>query len=61
MNVAMWKHPITEIQIETLKKWGYIILGPVSKKMMCGDIGQGAMTEVSEIISFFKTKALEFQ
>jgi phosphopantothenoylcysteine decarboxylase len=36
MNTYMWDHPITEIQLTTLKNWGYEIIGPISKKMMCG-------------------------
>jgi phosphopantothenoylcysteine decarboxylase len=52
----MWDHPITEIQLTILKSWGYEIIGPISKKMMCGDIGNGAMAEVKDIINFILNK-----
>lgn len=35
-----------------LQEWGYDIVGPIAKKMMCGDVGTGAMTEVPDIVSY---------
>lgn len=32
------------------------MLGPVEKKMMCGDFGKGAMIEVKDIITFLQNK-----
>jgi phosphopantothenoylcysteine decarboxylase len=56
MNTMMWDHPITENQLTVLKSWGYEILGPVSKKMMCGDVGNGAMSEVKDIVKYMVGK-----
>ncbi|XP_027199166.2 phosphopantothenoylcysteine decarboxylase [Dermatophagoides pteronyssinus] len=56
MNVYMWNHPITEKCIKVLKELGYIQIGPISKKLACGDYGMGAMAEVDQII----TKIMEF-
>ncbi|XP_075978284.1 phosphopantothenoylcysteine decarboxylase [Anticarsia gemmatalis] len=50
MNTRMWEHPITSQQIATLKQWGHIEIPPISKKLMCGDTGIGAMAEVSTIV-----------
>lgn len=52
MNTLMWDHPITETQLSVLKGWGYDVLGPASKKMMCGDVGNGAMLEVHDICAY---------
>jgi phosphopantothenoylcysteine decarboxylase len=44
MNTFMWNHPLTEVQIKILQNWGYEIVGPIDKKLICGDVGNGAMT-----------------
>ncbi|QGM48773.1 MPPV-149 HAL3-like domain protein [Magpiepox virus 2] len=49
MNTLMWEHPITEQHIETLKHMGYIEVECIEKKLACGDIGKGAMAEVTDI------------
>uniref|UniRef100_A0A3P9IJQ9 Phosphopantothenoylcysteine decarboxylase n=1 Tax=Oryzias latipes TaxID=8090 RepID=A0A3P9IJQ9_ORYLA len=51
MNTAMWLHPITAQQISRLKEFGYMEVPCISKKLVCGDEGKGAMAEVSTIIS----------
>jgi phosphopantothenoylcysteine decarboxylase len=56
MNVQMWNHPVTEIQLNILKGWGFEILGPICKKMMCGEVGNGAMAEVKDIASLMISK-----
>uniref|UniRef100_V9L514 Phosphopantothenoylcysteine decarboxylase n=1 Tax=Callorhinchus milii TaxID=7868 RepID=V9L514_CALMI len=50
MNTAMWEHPITATQIETLKCFGYIEIPCIAKKLACGDEGYGAMAEVCTIV-----------
>ncbi|KAJ9586199.1 hypothetical protein L9F63_020157 [Diploptera punctata] len=50
MNTRMWEHPITATHIETLKSWGYKEVPCISKTLMCGDTGLGAMAEVPTII-----------
>uniref|UniRef100_A0A8C5EPY8 Phosphopantothenoylcysteine decarboxylase n=1 Tax=Gouania willdenowi TaxID=441366 RepID=A0A8C5EPY8_GOUWI len=51
MNTAMWKHPITAQQVSRLKEFGYVEVPCISKKLVCGDEGKGAMAEVSTIVS----------
>ena len=50
MNVAMWRHPITDSQLRTISDWGGVVIAPMSKRLACGDIGVGAMAEVDTII-----------
>ena len=50
MNTFMWDHPITGIQISTLKSWGYEEIPPIEKVLMCKDTGVGAMAEPDTIV-----------
>lgn len=52
MNTKMWTHPITAEQVERLTSWGYKQIPPIEKKLMCGDIGAGAMSEVDTVVEY---------
>jgi phosphopantothenoylcysteine decarboxylase/phosphopantothenate--cysteine ligase len=52
MNTGMYTHPITQKNIEALKRAGYHILGPVEGSLACGDEGAGRMVEPEEIIRY---------
>lgn len=65
MNVAMWLHPITKKQLKILEEdWGVDgspggwveILQPIQKILACGDSGNGAMKEWSEIVSMIEKR-----
>ena len=65
MNTAMWRHPVTRRQIRVLEEdWavgeeynGWIeLLRPVEKTLACGDAGDGAMREWSEIVSAIEAR-----
>ena len=49
MNVRMWEHPSTKININKLKSCGYKIIGPEIGDMACGEFGEGKMTEPKDI------------
>ena len=51
MNVRMWEHPSNKQNINTLKSYGYRLLGPETGEMACGEFGDGKMLEVDEIIN----------
>ncbi|XP_058501568.1 phosphopantothenoylcysteine decarboxylase isoform X1 [Solea solea] len=59
MNTAMWQHPITAQQVSRLKEYGYVEIPCISKKLVCGDEGKGAMAEVSSIVSIVKQYVLK--
>ncbi|XP_034476772.1 phosphopantothenoylcysteine decarboxylase [Drosophila innubila] len=50
MNTRMYDHPITREQIDKLVSWGYKEIPCISKTLMCGDTGNGAMAEVPTIV-----------
>lgn len=49
MNQAMWRHPATQMNTETLQDYGYRLLGPDQGEQACGDIGPGRMLEPEAI------------
>ena len=51
MNTHMYAHPLTGQHIDTLKRFGYLEIGCISKTLMCGDAGAGAMAEVDTIVA----------
>lgn len=51
MNTRMFLHPLTSRQIEELRDFGYYEIRSISKTLMCGDTGIGAMAEVSTIVN----------
>lgn len=57
MNTKMWTHPITSEHVEKLKQWGYLEIPPISKTLMCGDTGTGAMAEVATIVEIIVGKS----
>lgn len=54
MNTKMYQHPITSKQIELLQSWGYHLVPVISKTLMCGDTGEGAMAEVGTIVEHLR-------
>ena len=57
MNVRMWEHPTTKINLQKLKEFGYKLIGPEIGDMACGEFGEGKMSDplciVKEIDEFF--------
>ncbi|TBU44425.1 flavo protein [Dichomitus squalens] len=51
MNTLMYEHPLTEQHLRVVREViGYNVVGPIGKKLACGDIGLGAMTEWRDIV-----------
>lgn len=49
MNTFMWKNPFTERHLMSIDELGISLIPPVTKKLACGDYGNGAMAEPSLI------------
>jgi len=49
MNVRMWEHPSTKQNLNKLKSYGYKIIGPEIGDMVCGEFGEGKMTDPKDI------------
>ncbi|KAI0557752.1 Flavoprotein [Gracilaria domingensis] len=50
MNTGMWDHPITSIQLKSIRAFGLQVIEPIRKKLACGDTGNGAMAEPEAIV-----------
>jgi phosphopantothenoylcysteine decarboxylase/phosphopantothenate--cysteine ligase len=49
MNVRMWEHKSTKINLKKLKDFGYKYIGPEIGDMACGEYGEGKMSEPLKI------------
>ena len=45
MNVRMWEHQTTKINLEKLNEFGYKLIGPEIGDMACGEYGEGKMSD----------------
>lgn len=51
MNVMMWTHPATQSNLAILKSREVRVVGPSAGDLACGEVGNGRMAEVPEIIA----------
>ena len=51
MNIRMWDHQSTRINISKLKTYGYKLIGPEIGDMACGEYGEGKMLEPKNIVN----------
>jgi phosphopantothenoylcysteine decarboxylase/phosphopantothenate--cysteine ligase len=49
MNVNMWQHPATQVNMATLRARGVNVVGPDAGDLACGWVGAGRMAEPTEI------------
>lgn len=64
MNTAMWEHPLTARQLETIQSFwnrkkypenGIHIMVPQVKELACGEVGTGALASVDDIVQAIKS------
>ncbi|CAL8068750.1 unnamed protein product [Calicophoron daubneyi] len=59
MNTGMWEHPFTSEQINRLTgKLRWTCIPPITKVLMCGEYGNGAMAEPKDIVDFIRNRSL---
>ena len=49
MNVRMWEHLTTKLNLKKIEKFGYKTIGPEIGDMACGEYGEGKMSEPLKI------------
>jgi phosphopantothenoylcysteine decarboxylase/phosphopantothenate--cysteine ligase len=54
MNLMMWAHPATQDNVALLKKRGVLQVGPGAGDLACGEVGDGRMAEVMDIVAAVK-------
>ena len=57
MNTRMYRNPVTQDNLQTLKRYGMEVIDPASGYLACGDTGEGKMPEV-EVLAEFIYKAV---
>ena len=58
MNTNMWENPIVQRNLEWLTQTGrYHVVPPAQKRLACGDVGYGALAEVSDIMAAIQQQA----
>lgn len=50
MEAAMWSHPATQANLETLRRRGLTLVGPSSGRLASGRWGEGRMAEPEQIL-----------
>ena len=61
MNVRMWEHQSTKQNLEKLKSFGYMIIGPEIGEMACGEYGEGKMSDPDKILNKINNHFLNFK
>jgi len=51
MNLMMWAHAATQVNLATLEARGVKRIGPGSGELACGEVGSGRMAEPLEIVA----------
>ncbi len=51
MNVHMWQDSATQKNVQALESMGYAIIRPESGLLACGDVGEGKLAAVPDIVS----------
>lgn len=51
MNVHMWRNPATQANVATLRERGVSFVGPDTGRLACGDVGEGKLAGVDEIVA----------
>jgi phosphopantothenoylcysteine decarboxylase len=69
MNTAMWQHPVTRQQLDTIGRfWAspnephrIYIVAPQVKTLACGEVGNGALATVDDILGTVETVLRKLQ
>jgi phosphopantothenoylcysteine decarboxylase/phosphopantothenate--cysteine ligase len=51
METAMWEHPATRANVQSLQERGARLVGPVSGRLASGADGVGRMADVSDVVA----------
>ena len=54
MNVRMWLHKATQVNLKILQDFGYLFIGPEKGEMACGEFGEGKMSSPRQIYVYLK-------
>lgn len=61
MNTLMWENTPTKQHIDIMKVRGAYIIGPISKKLACADVGMGAMESPESVFNYVEKTMMSKQ
>lgn len=50
MNTNMYENPVTQDNLQTLRKYGWQVITPASGRLACGAVGAGKLPEPEELV-----------
>ena len=59
MNTAMYENPVTQRNLKTLAELGFQFVEPKEALLACGDLGKGALADVSVILDAVRNAGLQ--
>ena len=54
MNTAMFENPVTQDNLDRLRRYGYEVIDPASGYLACGDTGKGKMPEPQTLFEYIE-------
>ncbi len=60
MNTRMYENPITQDNLQTLRKYGFTVIEPATGHLACGDTGAGKMPEPEELCDWL-LQAIQYE
>jgi phosphopantothenoylcysteine decarboxylase/phosphopantothenate--cysteine ligase len=52
MNTNMFENPVTQDNLEILRKYGWDVIEPASGRLACGAVGKGKLPEPEELLQY---------
>ena len=52
MNTNMYENPVTQDNLEILRKYGWDVIEPAAGRLACGAVGKGKMPEPEDLVQY---------
>ena len=52
MNTNMYENPVTQDNLELLRRYGWQVIAPASGRLACGAVGAGKLPEPEELVQY---------
>lgn len=52
MNTNMYENPVTQDNLELLRKYGWEVISPASGRLACGAVGAGKLPEPEDLVQY---------
>ncbi|MBP1736651.1 MAG: coaBC [Oscillospiraceae bacterium] len=54
MNTNMWENPVTQDNLNLLRRYGWLVVDPIGGRLACGTVGLGKMPEPSTLLEYLE-------